>query len=708
MRFVRITLAAIAFALAIGAPVGSQVLWQGFNIPTSPSCSSSILDANAASPGAWTAAYSLRKLKAAYAGSAIQLERSSDSATQDIGFSGCDPNTVAPASFCTTATLSVGTSSSRVAFPSGSVIKVFNAGPSGVFYAAGNGSVTATVSSTPLPNNQGASITVGANTNLAAIGGTGYGLNGNAPSATVFLTNCGVSKVYDQQNSNDLAPVSGTQAGMLGYVPASITGGKPVLSGCLTCGMKAADDASYKTATVNTFTVMTFGEDYITANFNYGSVIYPSTSTSAASTSRWGLVNWASPDILTPTINASNGSTSEGFGGIWRGQNLTQYDYSTGGITRWNGGTQFFNAGSGTPTYPNAVGLYVMGDAAGNGTPGMFAEALVASGTQTARNTVSANQVSYWGITTGTAASVVLTNPLGDGWNFDQMQIGSFAPIGSDLTINGNAYATESSWNDYAEWHGTNGSTSSGQLGDLMRFQITGEFDNWDGTFRSELDGAGGGAQFANGTTYWISYAVLVEPGTAYNSQWNINGQMHLDEGTAVCCVFNTMSNTNSGCTDCWTVFTYNATTGSQTSSTSSFSFTRNRWYHFVYQVNVSTSGTADTFNVWLDTVTEGVMVQIASNTGATLFGGSTSNQHTYWKYGIYRQTGVPLPTWAIRYGNMEVCSASATCTTLYGVSDLSARTTTPKANPAHLFLLKRDVDPASNDNSPMWLNEAA
>lgn len=652
-------------------------------------CSSSILDANAASPGAWTWGGSLRKLLAAYAGSAVQLQRSSDSTTQDIGFNGCDPNTTTSTSFCTDATLTVGTTSSRVAFPTGTVIHIYNTGPSGVFYASGSSSVTATISSTPLPNNQGAVITVGANTNLAAIGGNGFGLNGSPPAATVYLTNCGVSKIYDQ-TANANHAVQATLAKQLGYVPASITGSKPVLAGCLTCGIKAPDAAVYKTTTVNTFSVLSFGEDFTTSNFNYVSIGYPNTGTSNSEDFRWGLINTASPDIMVPIINSTPFTNDpEGFGGVWRGQNLTQYDsnFASGNISiRWNGGTVFFNTGSGaTPTYPNAVGLYVMGDAAGNGTPGTWVESIVASGTQTARNTVSANQVSYWSITTGTAASVALTNPVGDGWNFNQMQIGSFAPIGSDLTINGNAYATESSWNSYTEWQGTNGATSGGRLGDLMRFQITGVFDNWDGTNRSELDGASGAAQFANGVTYWVAYAVLIEPGTAYNSSWNINGQMHVVEGTSVCCAFNTMSNTNSGCTDCWTVFTYNTNTGSQTSTTSNFSLTRNRWYHFVYQVNVSTSGTADTFNVWLDTVTEGTMVQIASHSGATLFGGNTANQHTYWKYGVYRETGASLPTFAIRYGNVQVCSSGTDCTSKYGVSDLSALETTPLADPAHM-----------------------
>ena len=46
------------------------------------------------------AAYSVRKLRAAYTGSAIQVRRSSDNTTQDIGFSGANLDTTALTSFC--------------------------------------------------------------------------------------------------------------------------------------------------------------------------------------------------------------------------------------------------------------------------------------------------------------------------------------------------------------------------------------------------------------------------------------------------------------------------------------------------------------------------------------------------------------------------------------------------------------------------------
>lgn len=46
------------------------------------------------------AAYSLRKLRTAYSGSAIRVRRSSDNAEQDIGFSGADLDTSALETFC--------------------------------------------------------------------------------------------------------------------------------------------------------------------------------------------------------------------------------------------------------------------------------------------------------------------------------------------------------------------------------------------------------------------------------------------------------------------------------------------------------------------------------------------------------------------------------------------------------------------------------
>jgi hypothetical protein len=64
--------------------------------PTASGGGTPLLDTGIASA---TNGYSLRKLRAAYAGSAIRIRRSSDNTEQDIGFSGNDLNTSAISSF---------------------------------------------------------------------------------------------------------------------------------------------------------------------------------------------------------------------------------------------------------------------------------------------------------------------------------------------------------------------------------------------------------------------------------------------------------------------------------------------------------------------------------------------------------------------------------------------------------------------------------
>lgn len=667
---------------------GNFASFQNSSVVSPPACSAGVLDALAASPGAYTAAYSHRKLKAAYAGSAVQLQRSSDSTTLDVGFTTCDPNTTPTASFCSTQTLASGTTSSaRVVYPSGSVIHIYNQGPNAVFYASGDNTITATTASLPLPSKQGVNITVGADTNVAAIIGTGFGLNGSAGSATLFLTNCGVSKVYDQSsNGFDMTPITGGLVNQMGYIPAG-QGSLPLLFGCLSnCGLKAADNATYKTSAVNTFVVQTFGEDITTSNFNYNSIGYPTTTTSTAQDLRWGLSNGGFAALMNLNLNGSPNANAQDFGGIWRGQNLTQYDYnasSAGMEMRWNGGTQYFTSAlSSVPTYPNAVGLYMMGDAAGNGTPGTWAEAILASGVQTSRNSISANQVSYWGITSGTALTAALTNPLSDGFNWNRIQVGSFGPnpptAAGPFTINGNTWSSESSWNDYTQWQCSNCISTGGRLGDLWRFQVT-TFDTWDGTNRSELDGGNGTAQFNNGTTYWISYAVLVEPGTSYTASWNITGQMHAAGSSPICCVFNVNYKN-----DQFIVNTDNTNSATETTRYTSPTIPRNQYNHFVFKVFVSTAGTTDTFDVWLDPVTPGTMSHVVALASGSYFGGNTNSTLSYWKFGNYRETAAVKPTFAIRYGNMQACAQGAGCTSLYGASDLSANTTTPLADPSH------------------------
>jgi hypothetical protein len=92
----------VLLALAPGAD--AQIGGSSFIFAGGLSCSYvPPLDAN---PGA--VAYGFRKLRTGYAGKAVQLQRSSDSATQDIGFtSSCNFDTSSATAFCAATTCSV-------------------------------------------------------------------------------------------------------------------------------------------------------------------------------------------------------------------------------------------------------------------------------------------------------------------------------------------------------------------------------------------------------------------------------------------------------------------------------------------------------------------------------------------------------------------------------------------------------------------------
>ena len=632
-----------------------------------------VLDTYPASPGAWTSAYSLRQLKSAYGGAAIQLQRSSDSATQDIGFSNGAPDQTTPGMFCSMASLTVGYTSSRVALPAGTQLHIVNTSQYPMFYALGNSSVTATTSSTWLTAYNGTNVAVGANTYVAAITA--------APGSTtwtgkLFVSNCGVSIRYDQVNANNLTQA--TLANQMGYLPGTYTdSGLPVIVGCPTCGMTAADSASYKTGTVEQFSVFGMGlYDWGTGPNFSASVGYPSTTSSDAATMRWGLSNAADLGNIGENINANwNSTNQQGFAGVYRA-NLWQYDATTSDASIRTNTSVFRSGGGATITYPNVVGLYFGKDAAGHSFRGYYAEDLIASGTQTARNTISTNQSGYWGVSNPPAT---LTNPLGDGYNWAP---GYSAPNNAQYTVNGTVYDSEAAWMGWSQWRATNTTTASGQLGDLWRFDMRPD-DIWNGTERSELDGYR--TDYPQNTTIWIAYAVYLEPGATVchsscspQNSWNIVGQFHVTSG-AICCTFNTMAWAQTGSTEVFETQTYNNSGG--TSDYRSPAISRGRWYHFLYKVYMSSSGSADTFDVWLDPVTPRTMSHEIAQSGSLFYAGNIGG--SYWKYGIYRGNPPVLVEQAIDYANMQVCSSGADCTAKYGVSDLSALETTPLADQA-------------------------
>ncbi len=504
-----------------------------------------------------TAAYSLRKLRNAYSGSAVQLRRSSDSTTQNIGFDASGNfDTTAAASFC------------------------------------------------------------GAST-------------------------CYVATWYDQSgNTNNLTQTTASK--QFQYIANGSLNGKPVLRGTTVTGMKAADSATYKTASVHAFTVNKFGLTPAPTGPIKLAVGYMRTATGNANAAAWGLLNGAYADTLIPVLNGDTNTNYEGVGGVYRGT-LTQYEYSTADRTLKFNNTTLLSGGGANVTYPNATGLYVGMDGAGNSDDGDFAEIVLYGSTQASRAAIASNQISYWGITPPPT-----TVTLSDGSVWNPIYMGGYA---TTYNVNGYQYYPEAALNSYSLLRGTN--AASGK--EITRFEVH-DGDDWDGTERSEYDSADPALMPLN-STFQISYSVKVEPGAQVlkpPSDWNILGQAH-GEGGSIASPFYFMLLGDQFAVSVDDVYKYTSPT-----------ITRGQWYNFFVEYKKSSSGTADVLKVYIN----GTLVV---NLSGKVFG--TATGRLYWKYGIYRgYMSAGMPNEAVQYTNMEVVNKATT--------DISGRIAAPLAVP--------------------------
>jgi Alpha-L-arabinofuranosidase B, catalytic len=101
----RVFIGLLFLALCL-ASFSSEAQLAGFFIGNNGGCSSSPLPFNS---DTLAAAYSFRKVVRGYTGYAVRLERASDDTTLDVGFAsnGCDFNSTAATTFCTSTTCSV-------------------------------------------------------------------------------------------------------------------------------------------------------------------------------------------------------------------------------------------------------------------------------------------------------------------------------------------------------------------------------------------------------------------------------------------------------------------------------------------------------------------------------------------------------------------------------------------------------------------------
>ena len=139
----------------------------GYAVLAPTSVTSYVLDTLSVSP---VAAYSVRKLRAGYSGNAMQVKRSSDSTTSNIGFTGTgDLDTTTLASFCSATTCSVVT----------------------WYDQSGNGrdQTQSTVATQPVVVSSGTIVTANSKTSLSFSGSQYFGSTSGFPGTTDFTMN---------------------------------------------------------------------------------------------------------------------------------------------------------------------------------------------------------------------------------------------------------------------------------------------------------------------------------------------------------------------------------------------------------------------------------------------------------------------------------------------------------------------------------------
>lgn len=667
-----------------------------------------------------TMAFSMRKLSSSYSGKAIQLQRITDNVTQDIGFTpNGNPDMVGINAF--------GSFAQVVASASGTVMTVTQV-------ISGQISVGQKITTDrwPVGKNGGNGFVV--NTTISSFGtgsgGTGtYNLSSAAlntvPSITVLLTNCGVSKWYDQSgNGNDITQatqslqmllVIGCPVGVNTSNPSHLVETRttyPTIRGRKGAAdnngtsMNAADSASYKTAAVDVFAIFQagFGAYDPVADVNDAWVLgYPLT-TGATGYESGGAQSTAHPWALAQTtedtyVQASTGDGGNSISSLGKTtmRYLSHYYLSYNSTTKncvIGNGTLFpsvpRNTGS-SLSYPNAVGFYLGNGPAGTGSfTGDYAELIVYGATQSSgnRSTLYSNQSSYWNLMSWPSSYTT-----SDGFQWMTFYYESFPPplntFNSNLKIQTIWHVLEGAMAPWSCWKCTNLATGA----DLYRFEIrTGDGDNIgsQNTDRTELDSDFGGDgvgntqptpyEFHGATTVQWFYALLVESGsdTLQQVNWNTNMQCHWTGGQFPPATCQVDGEYPSG-VESWIV-SDNAGTNLVT-----IPIVRNVYHHFFWEQFVDTNRTtpADTLKLWFDGT-----LQFSAGPGNLFPQAANDATNPYLsaaKIGIYRgdanldgQTATPeLGTWILRYANLKKSFDKST-------NDISGFIASPPADPTH------------------------
>lgn len=196
------------------------------------------------------------------------------------------------------------------------------------------------------------------------------------------------------------------------------------------------------------------------------------------------------------------------------------------------------------------------------------------------------------------------------------------------------------------------------------------------------------------------AFLLYFEPGTCLSVApgWDYNSQMHTGAGAEPSNISWTFAISGlGGSCDQFRMVTQN---GSDTVVRgSAFNITRGVWYQVVIHAFWSSNGIGDVLKAYIGPRGSPPLTQIANVTADHMFWEAPATDANL-KQGTYNNNlNAPI---SYRLGNWQWSQTQDAYT---------AKISSPDAIPAHNFLLKRDLEPAAaaaNDNTPMWLDQAA
>lgn len=404
--------------------------------------------------------------------------------------------------------------------------------------------------------------------------------------------------------------------------------------------------------------------------------------------------------IRNTTLSTYQNFIGNGMRGLW-----SVYDYDTNTGHLGYNGTDLGNAGSAavaTITYSTNVGMTLFANANGteNASNNCFETMVLFSATQASR----VAQAQF--LMAQDSVSFPFAPNTSDGFAMtgNYMPLDSFATTG----VYGNAqsnYGPDANGSTFiAETGGYTWPSSAfanninNGAGALWRFIVQqGDSDiNINENERSEVDLTNTTGQFASGQSMSLFYQFEFEQLPTQTGNWCFSGQLHYAPGVIP------PDLVTFSCLNGQIQFILQCCDGASSPALQNCGAAQTLTVGTTYAVEIelvwSAGGTTDKAQVNFGT--NGTTLSQLCNVGPSTIFNASGTRTANMKAGLYRGFPWANPGTAIlRVMNIQ---------TSHAANAFSSFIASQPALPTHPFLLKRDLDPASNDNTPMWLNEVA